>query len=42
MRNFQRGLIVDNIRLKAYPMDKIMDIDHADDILKAETFLQKK
>lgn len=42
MRNFQRALISDGVRLKAYPMNKIMDIDHADDIIKAEIFLQEK
>ena len=39
MRNFQRGLIRDGRRLKAYPFSKVLDIDHADDILKAEKFL---
>ncbi len=42
MRNFQRALIADGVRLKAYPMNKIMDIDHADDIIKAEIFLQER
>lgn len=39
MRNFQRGLVADGLRLKAYPMSKILDVDHADDIRKAEAFL---
>lgn len=40
MRNFQRALIADGIRLKAFDMGKVMDIDHADDIAKAEEMLK--
>lgn len=40
MRNFQRGLIRDGRRLKAYPFTKVLDIDHAADIKKAENFLK--
>ncbi len=39
MRSFQRALIADGQRLKAYPMEKIIDIDHASDIAKAEEFI---
>jgi uncharacterized membrane protein len=39
MRNFQRALIKDGRVLKAYPFSKVLDIDHASDIEKAETFL---
>ncbi len=39
MRNFQRQLIVDGLRLKAYPFSKILDVDHASDIIKTEAFL---
>lgn len=39
MRNFQRALIADGLHLRAYPFKKIIDIDHADDIVKAEQFL---
>ncbi|MBQ7424455.1 MAG: NTP transferase domain-containing protein [Prevotella sp.] len=39
MRNFQRALIADGLRLKAYPFTKILDIDHAADIDKANRFL---
>ncbi|MBR1686956.1 MAG: NTP transferase domain-containing protein [Prevotella sp.] len=39
MRNFQRALISDGRRLQAYPFSKVLDIDHADDIRKAEEFL---
>lgn len=42
MRNFQRGLVEDKFCLKAYPFSKILDVDHADDIRKAETFLEEK
>ena len=41
MRNFQRQLVADGLHLEAYPFSKILDVDHADDIKKAEVFLQK-
>ena len=40
MRNFQRQLIADGLKLKAYKFSKILDIDHAQDITKAEEFLK--
>lgn len=40
MRNFQRGLIADGLRLRAWVFSKVLDIDHASDILKAEEFLR--
>lgn len=40
MRNFQRQLIYDGLRIKAYKFSKILDVDHADDIRKAEDFLK--
>lgn len=39
MRNFQRRLVESGMRLKAHPFSKIIDIDHAEDIAKAESFL---
>lgn len=39
MRNFQRQLVADGLKLKAYPFSKILDVDHASDISKAEAFL---
>ena len=42
MRNFQRQLVKDGLRLKAYPFSKILDVDHACDIDKAEEFLKSK
>lgn len=39
MRNFQRALIADGHRLKAYRFSKVLDIDHASDIIKAEQFI---
>jgi NDP-sugar pyrophosphorylase family protein len=38
MRNFQRQLIADGVKLKAHTFEKIIDIDHASDIKKAEEF----
>ena len=40
MRNFQRQLVAEGLRLEAYPIAKILDIDHRDDIAKAEAFLR--
>jgi len=39
MRNYQRRLVVEGLCLKAYPFSKIIDVDHAGDIEKAELFL---
>ena len=39
MRNFQRALVESGRRLKAYNIDKIVDVDHAGDIATAEAFL---
>lgn len=39
MRNFQRALVSDGMKLKAYKFSKILDVDHKDDIRKAEDFL---
>ena len=41
MRNFQRRLVQEGLHLKAYPFGKIIDIDHAEDIAKAESFLSE-
>ena len=40
MRNFQRQLVAEGLRLEAYPIAKILDVDHRDDIAKAEAFLR--
>lgn len=42
MRNFQRGLIADGLRLKAHAFGKVFDIDHAQDIKKAAVFLKER
>lgn len=39
MRNYQRALVENGLKLKAHDMGKILDVDHADDIRKAEEFL---
>lgn len=41
MRNFQRRLVDGGMRLKAYPFTKIIDVDHAEDIEKAERFISR-
>ena len=40
MRNFQRQLVAEGLKLEAYPINKILDVDHRDDIAKAEAFLR--
>lgn len=39
MRNFQRRLVAEGLQLKAFPFQKIVDIDHVRDITTAELFL---
>lgn len=39
MRNFQRALLADGLRLQAWPFTEVLDIDHASDIGKAERLL---
>lgn len=40
MRNFQRALVAAGLKLKAYPIEKIIDVDHASDIPVAESFIK--
>ncbi len=42
MRNFQRRLVESGMKLKAFPLGKIIDIDHAEDIIKAEQFIAER
>ncbi|MDR1091994.1 MAG: NTP transferase domain-containing protein [Prevotella sp.] len=39
MRNFQRRLVSDQLKLKAFPFTKIVDVDHVRDIEEAEKFI---
>ena len=39
MRNFQRALIADGLYLKAFVIEKVLDVDHQADIEKAEAFV---
>lgn len=41
MRNFQRALVESGLTLKAYPIGKIIDVDHQEDIRKAEQFINE-
>jgi len=41
MRNFQRALVSSGCRLKAHAFSKVLDIDHATDIAKAEQFINE-
>lgn len=40
MRNYQRLLAEKGLKLTAFPFAKIVDVDHAEDIEKAEAFLR--
>ena len=40
MRNYQRCMLTAGLRLKAYAVDKVVDIDHRGDIEVAQQFLQ--
>lgn len=42
MRNFQRQLVANGLKLRAFPFGKIIDIDHATDIEKAEKLIAEK
>jgi hypothetical protein len=39
MRNYQRCLLTAGLRLRAFPFSKIIDVDHAADIAKANQLL---
>ena len=39
MRNYQRALVAAGLRLRAFDLGKIIDVDHAGDIEKARAFL---
>lgn len=41
MRNFQRELLRRGLAVKAYDFGKILDVDHAGDIVKANKFLSE-
>lgn len=42
MRNYQRALVAAGLDIRAFAIPEIMDVDHADDIKKAEAFLTNK
>lgn len=41
MRNYQRALVDGGLKLKGFPFDKIVDVDHASDIATAEKFISE-
>lgn len=41
MRNYQRALVEAGMKLRAWPFSKILDVDHASDIAKAEQFINE-
>lgn len=41
MRDFQRALLESKMKVKAYTVDSIFDVDHADDITKAENLVRQ-
>ena len=40
MRNFQRQLVENGLRLKAFDLGKVLDVDHIADIEKANSFIR--
>lgn len=42
MRGFQQYLVDSGLRVQAYPFSKVIDIDHATDVEKAERFLEEQ
>ena len=40
MRNFQRALVTEGLRLDAWRFSQVFDIDHVSDVRKAENFLR--
>ncbi len=40
MRNYQRALVEAGLDLRAYPFEKIVDVDHAGDIATAREFIK--
>ena len=42
MRNYQRALVDAGLNLKAFPFEKIVDVDHAGDIATAEAFVMSR
>ncbi len=40
MRNYQRALITNGLRLRAYPFGKVIDVDHLSDIQTAKELLK--
>lgn len=42
MRNYQRALVDAGLKLKAFPFEKIVDVDHAGDIVTAEAFVMSR
>lgn len=42
MRNFQRQMVADGLRVEAHVFDKILDVDHVGDIEKATEFLTRQ
>jgi len=42
MRTYQRQLLKNGFNIQAWPFSKIIDVDHPDDIRKAERFLKFK
>lgn len=40
LRNYQRQLVENGLELQGWPFSKIIDVDHQEDIRKAESFLK--
>ena len=42
MRGFQQDLVDAGLQVQAYPFSKVIDIDHATDVEKAERVLEEQ
>lgn len=42
MRNYQRALVDAGLKLRAWPVEKIVDVDHAGDIATARAFIASR
>ena len=42
MRRFQRAMVETGFRLRAYSLGKVIDVDHASDVAKAQELIESK
>ena len=42
MRAFQRQLVLNGMRVKAFDIGKVIDVDHVEDVAKAEILISEE